>query len=114
MLALLEEYAVLARQLVEMLDRWVINELELLERLCADWLQIQSIFLPASDPGVLIEIKEGAGDTHRNGHSVTILTWSSCFRLVYKPRAMRPDLHFQEERTWLNAHRQQPPDRTQT
>src|SRR5258708_2594920 len=114
MLALLEEYAVLARQLVEMLERWVINELELLERLCADWLQIQSIFLPASDPGVLIEIKEGAGDTHRNGHSVTILTWISGFRLVYKPRAMRLDLHFQEVLTWLNAQGQQPAFRTLT
>lgn len=46
MLPLLEEYAVLARQLVEMLERWVAYELELLEHLCADWQQIQSIFLP--------------------------------------------------------------------
>ncbi len=114
MLPLLEEYAVLARQLVEMLDRWVAYELELLERLCADWQQIQSIFLPASDPGILIEIKQGAGDTHRGGHSVTILTWSSGFRLVYKPRAVTLDLHFQELLTWLNALGQQPAFRTLT
>src|SRR5947209_9819978 len=49
MLSLLEEYPVLARQLVETLDRWVICELELLERLCADWAQIQATFLPAGE-----------------------------------------------------------------
>src|SRR3989440_9308084 len=112
MLSLLEEYAVLARQLVETLDRWVMCELELLERLCADWKQIQTIFLPASDPGVLIEIQQGAGDTHRGGHSVTVLTWSSGFRLVYQPRAMMADIHFQELLTWLNTQGQQPAFRT--
>ena len=100
MLSLLEEYAVLARQLVETLDRWVMCELELLERLCADWEQIQATFLPAGDPGILIEIQQGAGDTHRGGHNVTILTWSSGFRLVYKPRTMMTDIHFQELLTW--------------
>ena len=114
MLSLLEEYAVLARQLVETLDRWVICELELLERLCADWKQIQAIFLPTCNPGVLMEIEQGAGDTHRGGHSVTILTWSSGFRLVYKPRAMTLDIHFQELLTWLNTLGQQPAFRTLT
>lgn len=108
MLKLLEEYAVLARQLVEMLDRWVTCELELLERLCADWGQIQSVFAPDYDPGILVEIQQEAGDTHRGGHNVTILTWSSGFRLVYKPRAMALDVHFQELLTWLNAQGQQP------
>lgn len=114
MLSLLEEYAVLARELVETFDRWVACELELLERLCADWEQIQSVFLPGGDPGVLVEIKQGAGDTHRGGHSVTILTWSSGFRLIYKPRAMGLDVHFQELLSWLNAQGQQPAFRTLT
>jgi len=117
MLSLLEEYAVLARQLVETLDCWVNCELELLERLCADWEQIQSLFLRDSNPGVLIEIQQGAGDSHRGGHSVTILTWSSGFRLVYKPRAMTLDIHFQELLTWLNAQghkNKQPAFRTLT
>lgn len=114
MLSLLEEYAVLARQLVETLNRWVTCELELVERLCADWQQIQSLFPPASDPGVLIDIERGADDTYRGGHSVTILTWSSGFRLVYKPRALTLDLHFQELLSWLNTLGQQPAFRTLT
>ncbi len=108
MLFLLEEYAVLARVLVETLDRWVDCEQELLERLCADWEEIQGVFLPGGDPGVLVEIKQGAGDTHRGGRSVAILTWSSGFRLIYKPRAMALDVHFQELLSWLNAQGQQP------
>ncbi len=114
MLSLLEEYAVLARILVETIEHWVACQLELLERLCADWEQIQRVFQPGADPGVLIEIQQGAGDSHQGGHSVTILIWSSGFRLVYKPRGLTLDLHFQELLSWLNSHGQQPPFRTIT
>src|SRR5207302_3205016 len=41
---LLEEYSVLARRLVETLERWITCELELLERLCADWEEICATF----------------------------------------------------------------------
>ncbi len=109
---LLEEYAVLTRQMVECIDTWVTREQELLERLCTDWEQIYSTFTPAQHPGQLIAIHEGAGDTHRGGRSVTILTWSSHFRLVYKPRSMAIDSHFQELLAWLNKRGQQPPLRT--
>ena len=112
MLSLLEEYAVLARQLVEMLKIWINCEAELLERLCADWQEIQQLLLPDGDPGVLTEIQQEAGDTHRGGHNVTLLTWSSGFRLVYKPRSMMLDIHFQELLIWLNEHGQQPAFRT--
>ena len=109
---LLEEYTVLTRQLVESIDNWVIREQELLTRLCTDWEQICSTFTPEQQPGQLIEIHEGVGDTHRGGRSVTILTWSSHFRLVYKPHSLAIDNHFQEMLVWLNEHGQQPPLRT--
>jgi type 2 lantibiotic biosynthesis protein LanM len=111
---LLEEYAVLTRQLVESIDNWVIREQELLTRLCTDWQQICSTFTPEQHPGQLIEIHEGVGDTHRGGRSVTILTWNSRFRLVYKPHSLAIDTHFQELLVWLNEHGQQPPLRTFT
>jgi type 2 lantibiotic biosynthesis protein LanM len=106
---LLEEYAVLTRQLVECIESWVTREEELLTRLCTDWEDISTTFTPTHHPGQLVEIYEGAGDTHHGGRSVTILTWSSGFRLVYKPRSMAIDTHFQELLTWLNAQGQQPP-----
>jgi len=109
---LLEEYPVLARLLVEAIDRWVYCELELLERFCADWDEIRSVFSPAIDPGVLVEILGEQGDTHRGGHSVTVLVWSSGFRLVYKPRAMAIDVHFQELLSRLNDLGYQPAFRT--
>lgn len=108
MLTLLEEYPVLARQLVEMTERWVNRGLELLQRLCADWDEIREKFFPTGDPGLLSEIREGAGDAHHGERSVTMLTWSSGLRLVYKPRPLAIDAHFQELLHWLNAHGCQP------
>lgn len=102
-LSLLQEYSVLARRLVETLECWVTCELELLERLCADWEEICRTFPRVRDAGELIEIQEGKGDFHRGGRSVTILVWSSGFRLVYKPRSMAVDIHFQELLSWLNS-----------
>ncbi|MEO7022528.1 MAG: type 2 lanthipeptide synthetase LanM family protein, partial [Ktedonobacteraceae bacterium] len=112
MLTLLEEYPVLARQMVEMIERWVICELEFLQRLCADWDELCRLFSPTEDPGSLSEIHEGAGDLHHGGHSVMTLTWSSGLRLVYKPRPLALDVHFQEVLTWLNAQGCQPAFRT--
>ncbi|HEY1354371.1 MAG TPA: type 2 lanthipeptide synthetase LanM family protein [Ktedonobacteraceae bacterium] len=112
MLALLEEYPVLARQLLEVSERQVTHMLELLQRLCADWPEICQLFSPTGDPGVLSAVQAGAGDVHQGGRSVTILTWSSGLRLVYKPRSLAIDAHFQQLLTWLNAHGCQPPLRT--
>lgn len=112
LLALLEEYSVLARYMVEQIDRWVICELEFLYRLSADWNEICRTFFPAGDPGVLTEIQEGAGDIHQGGRSVTLLTWSSGLRLVYKPRSLAIDAHFQELLEWLNTYDCQPTFRT--
>ncbi|HVU65735.1 MAG TPA: type 2 lanthipeptide synthetase LanM family protein [Ktedonobacteraceae bacterium] len=108
MLTLLEEYPVLARQLVEMCERWVTRGLELLQRLCADWQEIRATFAPGEDPGLLREIREGAGDAHGGERSVTILTWETGLRVVYKPRSLAVDVHFQETLAWLNAQGCQP------
>lgn len=109
---LLEEYPVLARVLVETIERWATCELELMERLCADWEEICSVFTPASDPGTLVRIHTGQGDVHRGGRSTTILQWSTGFRLVYKPRKSQIDVHFQELLSWLNERGYQPAFRT--
>jgi type 2 lantibiotic biosynthesis protein LanM len=112
MLPLLEEYAVLARQLVETIERWTTCGLELLERLCADWDEIRQTFFAQQDLGSLIEIQAGKGDTHRGGRSVCVLRWSSGARLVYKPRPMSIDTHFQALLSWLNTQGFSPAFRT--
>lgn len=105
---LLEEYCVLARQLVLSVERWTNVSLELVRRLAEDWQTIRATFAPQSDPGLLINISGGAGDLHRGGRSVSILEFSSGFRLVYKPKSLAIDQHFQELLSWLNVRGQQP------
>jgi lantibiotic modifying enzyme len=47
------------------------------------------------------------GDRHRGGKSVTLLKFSSGLRLVYKPRCLRVDVHFQGLLQWLNKYSQE-------
>ena len=100
--AILREYPVLARQLAEHVDRSSLFLLEFIGRLCGDWEGIRNIFMPGNNPGVLVHAETEAGDRHRNGRSVVVCTFSSGFRLVYKPKRMSVDLHFQELVTWFN------------
>jgi type 2 lantibiotic biosynthesis protein LanM len=101
--SLLAEYPALARLLSEQAQRWVTVSLEFLERLCRDWPEISAAFAPESDPGVLISVKGGLADSHRGGRSVLIAKFASGLRIVYKPKSLAVDLHFQELLEWLNA-----------
>ena len=98
----LEEYTVLARYILLISQLWANCSLECLQRLCADWSEIRQVFTPEHEPGVLTRITGGAGDTHRGGHSVMILTFRSGWQLVYKPKSLTIDVHFQELLAWLN------------
>ncbi len=111
-LSLLQEYPVLARQLVICTDRWVNFSLEFLQHLCADWDAIRTTLTPENNPGVLVQIDSSAGDKHRGGRSVIVATFSSGFKVVYKPKSLAVDVHFQELLTWLNERGNHPPFRT--
>lgn len=107
-LALFEAHPVLARQIMIRLEQWIAASLEFLVRLCTDWHAIRDTFCPDTDPGVLIAIDAEAGDAHCEGRTVRILQFQSGFRLVYKPRALAVDAHFQELLGWLNDRGAQP------
>jgi type 2 lantibiotic biosynthesis protein LanM len=109
--AILTEYPVLARQTVESLGLWVDTSLELLERLAADWMEIKAAFFPGRHPGTLTFVDGGAGDRHRGGRTVRILGFTSGARLVYKPRPLAADAHFQDLLAWINAPGDLPPFR---
>jgi type 2 lantibiotic biosynthesis protein LanM len=111
-LTFLQEYPVLARQLAICVDQWVTYMLEFLGRLCADWQAILDTFSPEEDPGALVQVDGGMGDAHRGGRSVLVASFSSGFRLVYKPRPMTVDVHFQELLAWLNDQGAPQPFRT--
>lgn len=111
-LALLQEYPVLARRLVVMINHWALSSIETIERLCKDWENIKNIFTPEQNPGVVVlDNGNGTGDMHRNGQVITF-TFSSGFKLLYKPRSLSVDLHFQELLSWLNDNGATLPFRT--
>jgi type 2 lantibiotic biosynthesis protein LanM len=107
--ALLREYPVLARLLSEQAQRWVEVSLEFLTRLCRDWAEIKATFAPEREPGVLVKVKGGLTDTQRGGRTIFIAKFSSGRRLVYKPKPLAVDAHFQELLQWLNDRGADPP-----
>jgi hypothetical protein len=112
LVGLLQEYPVLARQLVEAIDRWVAFGLEFLQHLCTDLAAIRDTFSPEGEPGTLTGVAGGLGDSHRGGRSVLIAEFRSGLRVVYKPRGLAVDVHFQELLSWLNERGGHPPFRT--
>lgn len=106
---LFDEYPVLARQLTIAIEHWVNFSLEFLRHLCADWQSLQTTFNDDKEIGLLTELKGGAGDSHRGGRTVMVVKFSSDFQVVYKPRSLAIDVHFQELLTWLNERGDHPP-----
>jgi type 2 lantibiotic biosynthesis protein LanM len=108
-LALLHQYPVLARQVVETLDHWVSYSLEIARHLAADRERLGAVFSPAGgvgdvggigDIGRLVEVRTGLGDGHRGGRSVALLRFESGLRLIYKPRPVAIEAAFQDLLDW--------------
>lgn len=109
--ALFHEYPVLARQLMVVIEQWVTVSLEFLQHLCADWEEICETLSPRAEPGALVQLKCNAGDQHHNGRAVQIATFNSGLQVVYKPKSLSVDLHFQQFLNWLNQKGACPPFR---
>jgi type 2 lantibiotic biosynthesis protein LanM len=108
-LAILQEYPVLARQLTMCIDRWVTASLEFLQRLCSDWKTICATFSPQGDAGLLVAVIGDLGDEHRGGRSVLVAKFSSGLQVVYKPRSLALDVHFQDLLAWANERGEHAP-----
>jgi type 2 lantibiotic biosynthesis protein LanM len=111
-LNLFSEYPVLARKLASCIENWVSYSSEFLERLAADWNDIVNLFKVAPENDLLMEAAAGAGDTHRHGRSVLIARFESGMQLVYKPRSIAVDEHFQDFIRWVNQKGANPQLRT--
>lgn len=101
------EYPLLFEQVSTRLRLWAAYSAEFLRHLCEDWEDIAAAFF-ATDPGKLVSARFGAGDSHRQGRSVMVLQFESGQKLVYKPRAMAVDRHFNGLLCWLNHKGAQP------
>jgi len=99
LLSLLEEYPVLARQLVTQIDHWKAAADEFLERLESDWQLLCGRF---GISGRVVGLTGGLGDSHCGGRTVMIVECDCGSRLVYKPRSLAVDVHFQKLLVWLN------------
>ncbi len=97
------EYPVLARHVATILDRWVQRSAELAVRLARDLEALCAAGLLPAGHGTLTGITAGAGDVHRGGQSVAIVSFERA-RLVYKPRSLRADAAFNGLLDWFNRH----------
>lgn len=111
-LGLLADYPVLARRILTCMEQWLNFSLEFLQHLCVDWPQITTLFDPGAECGTLVEAAGGAGDTHRQGRSVIVARFQNGSHLVYKPRSMAVDNHFQDFIHWVNQKGADPRLRT--
>ncbi|MFW5421072.1 IS630 family transposase [Nocardiopsis sp. CNT-189] len=101
---ILAEYPVLAPQAATRVDQWVRAALGLLADLAADWTDIRTALDVPESATTLVGVASGMGDRHADGRSVSALLFDSGTRIVYKPRPMSVDVHFQELLEWVNAH----------
>lgn len=107
-LAFFSEYPVLARQTTICIEQWRESNREMFTHLYKDWPALCDLFCSGHHPGALQGIQPQVGNAHREGRSVQILSFASGFRLVYKPRSLAIDQHFQEVLQWLNVRGQNP------
>jgi type 2 lantibiotic biosynthesis protein LanM len=111
-LAILSQYPVLARSLVETVDRWGVVSLELLQRLAADWRELLALFSPDAAPGPLVEVRTGLGDLHRGNRSVVLFRFAAGLRLIYKPKSLAVEAAFQRLLEWVGRKGFEPGFRT--
>ncbi|MFC0600661.1 type 2 lanthipeptide synthetase LanM family protein [Streptomyces palmae] len=97
------EYPVLLRHIGDILTGWLDSRTEFAERLLADLDQLDTW----CDGGLgdLVDVQFGAGDTHRRGRSVAVVSFTR-EKLVYKPRSLASDIAWEEVLGWF--HRQNP------
>lgn len=105
-------YPVLAQQAVVAVEQWLTASLEFAHRLAADWQCLQTQMFPCQSLGNIVEVEGGSGDLHRGGRSVMIVRFAGGQRLVYKPRSLAVEAHFQNLVAWLNDRGARHPLRT--
>jgi type 2 lantibiotic biosynthesis protein LanM len=111
-LRLLAEYPVLGRRLALCIENWIRSSSEFLEHLAVDWNHIAQLFEVSHHAIQLLSAEAGAGDTHRQGRSVIIAKFERGLELVYKPRSIAVDRHFQDFQRWVNQKGANPQFRT--
>ncbi len=100
--ALAAEYPALGQLAADRLATWVDVTLELVDRLSHDWAGIRQTIFEGTDPGPVAQVCFPQRTTKRGGRAVVALTFASGVKLVYKPRSLAVEAHFQTLLAWLN------------
>ncbi|MBX3188544.1 MAG: type 2 lantipeptide synthetase LanM family protein [Labilithrix sp.] len=98
-----ERHAVLARHVSAAIACFTEACATFFTHLGEDWPELLASLAAGRPPGPLVEMKPGAGDTHRRGKTVIHLRFESGLRLVYKPRAGDVDDAYAALLEWLAA-----------
>jgi type 2 lantibiotic biosynthesis protein LanM len=98
------DYPILVRRITEEADNWLHHSFQFVNRLAKDYVElVEKIFGDdAANVGQLQRAEFGAGDTHRGGRTVAIITFTSGKKVVYKPRPLTIDVHFQNFLAWIS------------
>ncbi|WP_369216630.1 type 2 lanthipeptide synthetase LanM family protein [Streptomyces flavofungini] len=102
-LGLLKDYPVLARDLVRVVDNWVCTRVEFARHLLTGLPELLARLGTPETLGAVREVVFNAGDSHRSGRSVAIVRFADGRKVVYKPRSLAVDVHFQDLLRRLNT-----------
>jgi type 2 lantibiotic biosynthesis protein LanM len=100
--ALFTAYPVLARLLGQASLFAAEAHLELLARFAGDRPEVVRTLLGGTDPGPVLAVETGGGDTHRRHRSVALVSFADGRRVVYKPRDLEAHVRFTALAGWLN------------
>ena len=107
-LKLWQEYPILARQIVQIIQTRIDAVGEFLLHLNDDWSILEEQFASNGQLGLLHAISLNQGDAHSGGKGVIIAYFESGTKIVYKPRSLQVEVSFQNLLNWLNQQGAQP------
>lgn len=100
-LELLTDYPILSRVLLETITAHIDNGIELLECFMQDRDQLIQTF-QLGNHSKLLSLSLQLGDSHNGGKTVMCLNFGMDKKIMYKPRSLSIDLHFQQFLQWVN------------
>ncbi len=102
---LLHEYPVMARLVVENINYWLQYSLEIVRHLCGDWPELAPLLASGAGPLKVTSINSLGSDSHREGRTVAIVGFSSGDSVVYKPRRLKTDIHWNALLSWVTERK---------
>ena len=102
--ALLLEYPAMARLIATATRSWLDATAELVQRFDADSAELAHRFVTAGEVLRVVALDALLSDSHNGGRSVSILTFASGVRVVYKPRSVANERAWFALLGWLHAN----------